>query len=520
MTQATGREPRGARLTAVAALLAASVLLSRVLGFVRESAIAYRLGVGSEVDAYRAAFQIPDLLNYFLAGGAFSVALIPLYQQVRAARGEADAEAFFAKVLGTLSVVAVVATGALWWNAEALVRLQFGGFDAETLERTVRLTRIVLPAQIFFVAGGIVRAVLMARGRFLSQALAPLLYNAGIIAGGLALPQLGADGFAWGVLAGAFVGNLVVPFAEAARDSELRIRARVAFDRDLRRYLVVAAPLMIGVTLVTVDEWYDRWFGARLAEGTVAALGFARFIGQAPVAVLGQAVATAALPMFSKLWSEGRRDELDELVTATLRAGLGVAILAAAALAVLAEPIVEIMYERGSFGAESTARVSGLLVIFALALPAWVGQQIALRAFYARTDMWRPMLLGTAVAVVAIPLYLHLGSRFGAAGLASAGVIAMTFNAVATIAMARVLHGSPSLSALASTAARGLAIAALAAAGAWYAAGFGAGFGALGALLAGGIVFAAVAVVGAFMVGDEPMRDALGRVARRLRSRR
>ena len=254
MTEASGGKPRGARLTAVAALLAASVLLSRLLGFLRESAIAYRLGVGPEVDAYRAAFQIPDLLNYFLAGGAFSVALIPLYQKVRAERGDADAEAFFATVLGTMSAAAVLATVALWWNAEALVRLQFGGFDAETLERTTKLTRIVLPAQIFFVAGGIVRAVLMARGHFVSQALAPVLYNLGIIALGLAFPQLGAEGFAWGVLVGAFVGNLVVPFAEAARDPELRIRARVAFDRDLRRYLVIAAPLMIGVTLVTVDE--------------------------------------------------------------------------------------------------------------------------------------------------------------------------------------------------------------------------------------------------------------------------
>ena len=520
MTEASGGKPRGVRLTAVAALLAASVLLSRVLGFVRESAIAFRLGVGPEVDAYRAAFQIPDLLNYFLAGGAFSVALIPLYQQVRSARGDADAEAFFAKVLGTMSAVTVVATAVLWWNAEALVRLQFGGFDPETLERTVRLTRIVLPAQIFFVAGGIVRAVLMARGRFVSQALAPVAYNVGIIAGGLALPQLGADGFAWGVLLGAFVGNLVVPFAEAARDRELRIRARVAFDRDMRRYLVVAAPLMIGVTLVTVDEWYDRWFGARLAGGTIAALGFARFIGQAPVAVLGQAVATAALPMFSKLWSEGRREELDELVTATLRAALGIAILAGAALAVLSEPVVEIIYERGSFDAESTARVTALVVIFALALPAWIVQQIALRAFYARADMWRPMLLGTTVALVAIPLYLNLGDRFGAAGLASAGVIAMTFNALATVVMARVLHGSPSPASLASTAGRALLIAMPAAAGAYFAANVGSGLGSIGELLAGGFVFVAVAAVGAFTVGDEPMRNALQGIVSRARSRR
>ena len=222
--------------------------------------------------------------------------------------------------------------------------------------------------------------------------------------------------------------------------------------------------------------------------------------------------------MFSKLWSEGRREELDELVTATLRAGLGIAILAAAGLAVLSEPIVAIVYQRGSFGADSTARVAGLLVIFALALPAWVAQQIVLRASYARTDMWRPMLLGSAVALAAIPLYLNLGNRFGAAGLASAGVIAMTCNAAATVVMVRILHGSPSLPALASTIGRALLIAGPAAGAAYYVAGLGFGLGALGVLLSGGIAFMAVAAVGAFSIGDEPMRAALDGIATRIRS--
>ena len=136
------------------------------------------------MDAYSAAFQIPDLLNYFLAGGALSIAFIPMYARVRGRDGEAAAQRLFAVVLGTVSGIAVLATLLLWWWADALIALQFPRFDPDTQALTTHLTRIVLPAQVCFVAGGIVRAVLMARDRFATQALTPVLYNLGIIAAG------------------------------------------------------------------------------------------------------------------------------------------------------------------------------------------------------------------------------------------------------------------------------------------------------------------------------------------------
>src|SRR5262249_1029016 len=159
---------------------AASVLLSRVLGYAREIAIAYRLGALPEADAYRAAFQLPDLLNYFLAGGAFSIAFVPLYTRVLAREGEASADDLVAVVLGTMPAAVALFTLGLWIFADPLVALQFPRFSPEQQALVTRLTRIVLPAQICFVAGGVIRAVLMARDRFGTQALAPLVYNAGI----------------------------------------------------------------------------------------------------------------------------------------------------------------------------------------------------------------------------------------------------------------------------------------------------------------------------------------------------
>jgi putative peptidoglycan lipid II flippase len=505
------------RIPAIAALLATSILLSRVLGYLREAVLAWQLGATAEVDAYRAAFQIPDLLNYFLAGGALSIAFVPFYTRVRTRDGAEAAGQLLAKILGTMTLVAVVATAALWWAADTLVALQFPRFTPETQALTARLTRIVLPAQIFFVAGGIIRAALMAHDRFGTQALAPLIYNAGIIAGGATLgSSIGAEGFAWGALAGAVVGPFLIPLVEARFGLHLPVRTRIAlFDRQFLSYLSVAAPLMLGLTLLTVDEWYDRWFGALLAEGTVAHLGYARQLMLLPVAVVGQAVATAALPTLSRLWNERRREELDQVLTVTLRASIGLAALSAAVAIALADPLVALLYERGRFGPADTARVADLLEVFAWAVPAWVTQQIAVRAFFARGDTWRPMIVGTVVALSAIPLYRLLGADHGAEGLALAGALGITVNALVTLILARTLHGTPSLLPLAATAVRAGLVAVISGGVAGLAAELPAT--ALGQLVVGLVGFGAVAPPAVWVLGDDALRNVLRRNWQRLR---
>ena len=509
----------GTRFAGAALLLAASVLLSRAHGFVREMVLAYQLGTSTELDAYYAAFQIPDMLNHFLAGGALSIAFVPFYTRARSQQGEAAAARLLANVLGSMTVIAVLATLGMWWQAEALVALQFPRFEPEIQALTVRLTRILLPAQIFFVAGGILRAALMARGSFGTQALAPLIYNAGIIAGGGAFGStLGPEGFAWGALAGAAIGPFLVPLWDAWRRRDVALGLRVApWEREFLSYLVIAAPLMLGVSLLTVDEWYDKWFGALISAGVVAQLGLARRLMQLPVAVVGQAVATAALPTLSKLWADGRKPELDRLVQTTVAASLGLSLLAAAAFWALAEPVVALVYQRGAFGADDTANVARLLQIFSLAVPAWIVQQIAVRPFFARKDTWRPMLIGSAVALAAIPLYLALGKQYGAPGIAAAGVIGMTASAVVTLAFARWLHGAPALGALLATAARGAAIAALAGAAARAVLlVLAAESGPLLQLSLGGVAYLAVAAAALPLFGDAEMRAAVWRVARLL----
>jgi putative peptidoglycan lipid II flippase len=180
---------------------------------------------------------------------------------------------------------------------------------------------------------------------------------------------------------------------------------RVApLDRELLRYLLLAAPLMVGVTLLTMDEWYDRWFGGVLGEGTIALVVYARRLMQAPVSVVGQTTATAALPVLSRLVTEARSEELSRLVLRTLQVATGFGVVAGAATFALADPFVAIVYRHGAFGEGDARAVADTLRIFSLAVPAWIAQTIAVRPFYARNDFWRPMLLGTASR--SRPLYL------------------------------------------------------------------------------------------------------------------
>ena len=438
---ASGGPPRRPGVGAIASLLAASVLLSRLLGYLRDVALADRVGAGAEADAYYAAFQIPDLLNYLLAGGALAIAFIPLYTRIRDSRGEAAAERLFANILGTIGSVSLVATVALWVYAEALIALQFPHFDAATSALTVRLTRIVLPAQVFFLTGGIARAVLMAHGRFGAQALAPLVYNAVVIAGGLATGT--PEGFAWGVLVGSFLGPFALAFGDLLRRQEMRLRVRVAFDRDLRAYLWIALPLMLGLSLATVDEWYERWFGGLLETGTVAHLAYARKLMMAPVAVVGQAVGAALLPTLSRLHAAGKGGEFNATLDRTLQASLALGVLAAGVSWALAGPLVELVYLHGRFVESDARAVAAILGVLSVGVPGWVCQQVGARAFYARGDTWRPMLLGTVFALAAIPVYLAWGREYGALGLAAAGVVAMSANAMATLAWARRRYGAP-----------------------------------------------------------------------------
>jgi len=232
---------------------------------------------------------------------------------------------------------------------------------------------------------------------------------------------------------------------------------------------------------------------------------------------VGQAIGAAALPTLARLHAGGQQDEFARTLLRTLQATASLAVFGAAACWAFADPLVEVVYRYGAFGQEAAERVAALLAIMAFAIPGWVTQQVAVRAFYAREEMWRPMLLGTGIALLAIPLYYLFARRFDAEGLAAAGAIAISLNAVVTLVWARLRHGAPALGPLCGTILRAFAMALVAAAvGALVATHEPGRAGALRDLAFGGACFGVVAGFGVFVFGDAAMKEGLRSIGRKL----
>lgn len=512
------------RVAGAAGLLAGSVLIARALGLLRDALLASQVGRGPGLDAYFAAFMIPDILGYLLAAGAVAVAITPPYVKRLEHDGAEAAARFASVVVGTVGLLATGATILLWFQAEPLLRLQFPDFAPATLDETVRLMRIVLPAQIFFLTGGVLRGVLMAHGRFAPQAWASVVYSAAPIGGALVGMALGiegrADGFAWGTLVGAVLGQWAIPVIALRRLPGAVGRIRVApLDNDFREYVWLALPLMLGLGLTTVDEWYEKWLGATIAPGAIAAITLARKLMMVPVGIVGQAVGAALLPSLTKRFQQGDASGFGELLTSTLRTCLGLGLVAAGGLAAVALPAVRLVYEYGRFDGADSEAVAALLVVLAAAIPGWVVQQVAVRGFYARGEMWLAMGLSTGIALAVFPLYWTGAREQGVSGLAAASATAITLNAILTLVWLHVRAGSPDPLALIRTLVRGLLV--VAPAGIVTALALGSLRDALpwpfAQLVAGGTIYGAVALVGIRFFGDDALRAGVAAVVSRLR---
>lgn len=489
------------RMGIAAAIVAGGVLLSRVLGLVRQVVFAWILGAGATGDEYFVAFIIPDFLNYLLAGAYMAITLIPILTR-RFARGDdEDAwRAFWAitkpVALGVTALVIIAMP-----LVEPILRAIEPGFTDEQVATAARLTRIVLPAQIFFVLGQLLTAVQFARERFVIPTIGPIIYNLAIIAGGLAgglgQENPSADGFAWGALAGAILGTFLLQVWGAWREGLRWPIGSTWRHPALPRYFALAIPLMLGQSLVVLDEQLGRTFGSLVSDGGVSWLTFGRQTMLVPVGVIAQAAGVATYPFLARLVAEGKHREMAQAVGRAIRYIIVFSLAATAALAVLSTPAVRALYERGSFDTIDTAATAGTVVFFALGIPMWGAQQILARGFYAREEMWSPVVIGTLSTAAAVPIYWVLQRVMEVDGLALASTIAIT---IYTIALAVVWYrrtGWEHAGPVATTALRATPAAAVGALAAWYLAetildaGTGFWFDA-GAVIAGGVAVLAV----------------------------
>ncbi len=400
-------------------IMMSSVFLSRIIGLFRESVIAYSGGAGGQVDAYQLAFLLPEILNHVAATGFLSITFIPIFSGYLARNMEEEGWRVFSIIFTVfgLFLLLLVLAGCFW--TDALVDFVAPGIkDPAVRALTVRMTRIVLPAQFFFFSGGLFMAVQFSRERFFLPAMAPLLYNLGIIMGGLVLgPRIGIEGFAWGVLGGAFAGNFLLQWIGAGRiGMKFRLSVNVRHP-DVRRYFFLTLPLILGLTMIFSTEVFFRFFGSYLPKGTVAALNYGLRIVFILVGLFGQAVGTASYPFMSRLVAQGKMDEMKRLMNRTLSA-MSLVIPFSVLFIVLRHEVVFLLFQRGRFDAAATALTSHLLPYLLLGAFVFSAQTIVVRGYYAMQNTLFPALLGTAAVILSIPIYLVGVNRFGAVGVA------------------------------------------------------------------------------------------------------
>src|ERR1039457_6078595 len=418
-------------------LLMGTVMLSRVIGYIREAYIAYAFGAGPQTDAYVAAFTLPDWLNYIVAGGAASITFISIYTRFLAEKRDADAQKTFSIVITVMTAVMIVGTIVTEIFTPQFVRWMFHGFSPAQVELTVHLTRILLPAQIFFYVGGVVSAVLLSHRLFLFPAFGPLLYNVFIILGGvIAGRRLGIASLAYGALVGSVVGPFLASVIGAAK---IGTGYRPSFDVTnpaFREWVRLSVPLMLGVSLVTADDWILRHYAAS-GVGDITRLTFAKRLFAVPIAVLGQATGQASLPFFARLFNEKKLKEFAVTVNDSVYRVAAASLLASGWMMVAAIPLIDLVYRRGKFLFADTQTSATYFFWFSLSLAFWSAQGLYARAFYAAGDTLTPMVAVSMITLASLPMYSLLFHTFGVVGLAWASDIGIGVNLVA---LACLLH--------------------------------------------------------------------------------
>jgi putative peptidoglycan lipid II flippase len=440
-----------------AAIVGSAYILSNLAGFLARLIINARFGTGAEQDAFRAAFIIPDLLFNLLAGGALASAFIPTY----VARLSNDQQAHAWRLAKTVALIVFFGLGAMAFIAGVFAEPLIAGvvarqFSAEQVALTASLMRIMLISTVIFGVSGLLMGVLQSNDSFLAPALAPTLYQLGMILGATLLAGLGVYGLAWGVVFGALMHLLVqLPalwrsakrdWRLATGDSRGNLQSPISnlhsplynLKSDVSQILRMMPPRVLGLSAVQVNALVTVSLASGIAGG-VSAINNAFAIMILPLAVIAQAIGTALFPAISAHAAKGEHDEFARAFTQALAISIALSAPASAGLVVLGEPIIRILFERGQFDAQSTQWVAFALAMYGIGLIGHAMLELVTRAFYALKDSVRPAIFAVGSMVLNIALSLLLAPAFASMGLLSFGGLALA-NSIATALEAVVLY--------------------------------------------------------------------------------
>ncbi len=422
-------------------ILALMIGLSRITGMGRTVVTSYFFGSGPQTDAYTAAFNIPDTLAILISGGLLATGFVPVFTRYLS-QGETQRARLTFRALLTLILVGF---GGLTLILFALTFTSAGTLLApdkvgpQNIEKFLIILRILLVAQWLFVVGGVFSGTFNALRLFWFPALQPVFYNVGIIIGGVLGAKIGIEYQAWGALGGAIVGTFVM-LAPAARRHGLSLRPLWDLrDEGVRRVAASLLPIFMGLASGQIIALsLPRAFAKFLAVGSTTSLDYSNKLMQVPLDLLASSTAVALFPTISRLFIDGKDDELRETFDVALAKNLSAMFFAAAMTAVLAPALIHLVFEHGAFTPQNARETTLALQCYALCLPALGAQQLLARGFFATERPNEPVRIGF-LATVLFLIFGVIAIRFPLPGGASLALAAAASTSVLSLLLWRSL---------------------------------------------------------------------------------
>ncbi len=415
-----------------AGTVGAITLVSRVSGYARDMVFAYLLGTGLAADAFVAAFRLPNMLRRLVGEGNVSAAFIPVFEHEARARDKTDlwklADSFHTHVVIFATGLMILGIAAAPWIVRNLLVPGFadrpGAWDL-----TTDLARITFPYLIFIAAAAVLMAVLNANDRFAAPAFTPVLFNLTLITVGLAFRNSAHPVHAWAMAA--VVGGLLqwafqVPFAWRLG---MRFRWRLNLgDPALRKIGALMVPGVFGVGITQINILVGQYLASGLAQGSIASLYLAGRLNELTLGVFAISVATVVLPLMSRQAAAGRPQQMLDTMNFALRQVTFITLPAAVGLIILRTPMVQVLFERGMFDAESTEMTAAALWGYSIGLVGYAAVRIVAPGFFTLRDTRTPVIAGAVALVVNIVGCLVLMQYLGHAGIALANSLAAYVN--------------------------------------------------------------------------------------------
>lgn len=372
-----------------------SMFLSRVLGFVRDTAMTTQFGRSNLTDAYIAAFSIPDLLYNLLVGGALSAAFIPVFSSYLA-QGKEDEGWEVASTVINIAVVGLTVGILLGeYFTPYLIPIVAKNFHGEKLALTVKLSRIMFPAVLFTGLNGLMMGILNSYKDFIYPAMGALIYNIGIIAMGVLLgPHLGIAGFSVGVIVGV-IGNFLIQFPSLIRMRKMKYRPVFNLKHPgVKKIGLLMLPVLIGLSVGQINLLVNQNLASGLASGSITALRMANRLMLVPIGIFGYSISMAIFPNLTAYAATGRMDDYKKIFSRGMRSILFITIPAAVGMMVLGIPLVRLLFEQGKFYHDDTVATASVLFFYSIGMFAQAAVFVVTRGFYALHDTKTPLKWG------------------------------------------------------------------------------------------------------------------------------